>query len=108
MYCETGWKKKRPDLTQKEYQDWAQTGDGKAINEMWTDNIIDHRKSAGANARFSTKLINSWTYEPPVTLKRKTAEETQLVEPRDVWVTESDYMKDHAGAKPSDHGIQCE
>ena len=89
LYCEKGWKMKRPDLTQDQYAEWIQTEEGAAANTGWTSAMVDIRIAKGANARFSAKQVASWE-AAPVQLKRQTADETEVIELDEEFIVEED------------------
>ena len=105
-YCETGWRKKRPDLTQQQYIEWVNTEEGKATNTSWTASIVEIRIARGPNPRFSKKQIDSWG-SAPVTLTRQSANNTEIIEPEEEFILASDYVAAHQRA-PENDGVQCE
>ena len=106
-YCEVGWRKKRPDLSQEMYIQWCQSEEGQNSNNHWTEIIIDKRRGQGRNFRLSAKQVAAWPSPPPVELRRQTAEESQVIEPDEIFILEADYLRDHK-IPPSAGGIQCE
>ena len=105
-YCDTGWKKKKPEMTQEEYVTWANTDEGKAAVTGWSNSIVEIRIEKGPNPRLSKKQIASWD-SAPVQLKRQTADETETIEPDEEFVLASDYLADNK-KDPATDGIECE
>ena len=106
-YCTVIWKKKQFTMSREQFCAWAKSEDGKVLLADWTRKIVEQRRERGANCRISQKMMDSWANAGEAVVKRQSQDSTDIIEPEDVWVPESQYL-DETGRRPSEDNIMCE